>query len=44
MKEAKLSTEVVQGLEHGQREAAKEWVGQKVWFGAVFRRIVDTGP
>jgi hypothetical protein len=43
VKEVKLSMEVVQRLEHSQREVAKEWVGRKVCFGVVFKRIVDDG-
>lgn len=41
VREAKLSIEVVQRLEHSQREVVKEWVGRKVCFGVVFKRIVD---
>ena len=45
VKEAKLSIEMVQRLGPGQREAAEEWVGRKVWFGVVLRRVVDgDGP
>jgi SAM-dependent methyltransferase len=41
VKEAKLSMDVVQRLEHSQREVAREWVGRKIWFGIVFQRISD---
>ena len=41
VKEVKLGTEVIERLEHGLREDATKWIGRKVWFGVVLRRLVD---
>ena len=39
--EVKLSTMMVEGLEQSLREDAKDWVGRKVWFSVVLRRVTD---
>ena len=41
VKEVKLSTEVVEKLEHSVRDEAKKWIGRKVWFSVVLRRVTD---
>lgn len=41
VKEVKLSTETVEKLEHSVREDAKKWLGHKVWFGVILRRVTD---
>ena len=41
VKEVKLSTEVVERLEHSVRDEAKKWIGRKVWFSVVLRRVTD---
>ena len=39
--EVKLSTTMVEELEQSLREDAKKWVGRKVWFSVVLRRVTD---
>ncbi|KAM0712698.1 hypothetical protein Q7P35_000145 [Cladosporium inversicolor] len=39
--EVKLSTTMVEGLEQGLREDARTWVGRKVLFSVVLRRVTD---
>ena len=41
VKEVKLSTEVIEKLEHSLREDAKKWIGRKIWFSVVLRRVTD---
>lgn len=41
VKEAKLNTEVVERLEHSVRDDARKWIGRKVWFSIVLRRVTD---
>jgi hypothetical protein len=39
--EVKLSSRLVEGLEWSLREDARKWVGRKVWFSVVLRRVTD---
>lgn len=41
VKEVELCTEVIEKLEHSVRENARKWVGRKVWFSIVLRRVTD---
>jgi SAM-dependent methyltransferase len=39
--EVKLSSTMVEGLEESLRGDARKWVGRKVWFSVVLRRVTD---
>jgi len=41
VKEVKLNTEVVERLEHSVRNDAKKWIGRRMWFSIVLRRVTD---
>jgi SAM-dependent methyltransferase len=39
--EVKLSSTMVEGLEESLRGDARKWIGRKVWFSVVLRRVTD---